>query len=34
MCLAIDTPDVPTFPAVMKKDMSVGVSKPKKKKTI
>jgi len=28
--LAIDTPDVPTFPAVMKKDVSVGVSKPKK----
>jgi len=28
--LAIDTPDVPTFPVVMKKDVSVGVSKPKK----
>ena len=30
-CLAIDTPDVPTFSAVVKEDMSVGVSKPKKK---
>ena len=30
VCLAIDTPDIPTFPAVVKKDMSVGVSRPKK----
>ena len=30
-CLAIDTLDVPTFSAFVKEDMSVGVSKPKKK---
>jgi len=33
-CLAIDTLDVPTFPVVMKEDISVGVSKPKKKKKL
>jgi len=29
--LVIDTLDVPTFPVVVKKDMLVGVLKPKKK---
>ena len=31
MCLAIEIPDVLAFPVVVKKDVLVGVSKPKKK---
>jgi len=31
VCLAIEIPDVLAFPVVVKKDVLVGVSKPKKK---